>query len=121
MIVQCNRTESLDASHNAVMQGQVTLPKVSDMTREFAKHLHNVAKRLEENEETGSKRYIYVKLGEDHFRHAWNYERIASAALNRPRRRAGAWGLEYLAQKEKPRQPKPPPYKPIKLRPGELR
>jgi hypothetical protein len=39
--------------------------------------MHNVAKRLEEDEETGSKRYVYVKLGPDHFRHAFNYEAMA--------------------------------------------
>ena len=44
---------------------------------EFALHLHNVAKKLEEDEETGSKRYVYVKLGADHFRHAFNYEVMA--------------------------------------------
>jgi hypothetical protein len=43
----------------------------------FAEHLHNTAKRLEEDEETGSKRYTYVKLGPDHFRHAFNYEAMA--------------------------------------------
>ena len=47
------------------------------MIEEFAQHLHNVAKRLEEDEETGSKRYVYVKLGPDHFRHAFNYECMA--------------------------------------------
>ena len=35
------------------------------------------AKKLEEDEETGSKRYVYVKLGPDHFRHAFNYEAMA--------------------------------------------
>ena len=35
--------------------------------------MHNTAKKLQENEETGSKRYVYVKLGPDHFRHAFNY------------------------------------------------
>ena len=48
---------------------------------EFAKHLHNVAKKLDEDEETGSKRYIYVKLGVDHFRHAFNYEAMARQNL----------------------------------------
>jgi hypothetical protein len=43
----------------------------------FAVHLHNVAKKLEENTETGSRRYVYVKLGPDHFRHAFNYEAVA--------------------------------------------
>ena len=50
------------------------LPRENKMVRVFAQHLHNVAKRLEEDEETGSKRYVYVKLsGEDHFRHSFNY------------------------------------------------
>ena len=77
MTVACNRTESLDASHNEILTGQIILPKESDITREFAGHLHNVAKKLEEDEETGSKRYVYVKLGTDHFRHAYNYEAMA--------------------------------------------
>jgi hypothetical protein len=77
LTVACNRTESLDASHNEVMNGELILPKECVITREFAKHLHNVAKKLEEDEETGSKRYVYVRLGADHFRHAFNYEAMA--------------------------------------------
>jgi len=53
------------------------LPKECDIVRDFAKHLYNVAKKLEEDEITGSKRYIYVKLGTDHFRHAFTYEAMA--------------------------------------------
>ena len=74
LIVQCNRTESLDASHRQVMEQTVILPKNCEIVQEFATHMHNVAKKLEEDEETGSKRYVYVKLGPDHFRHAFNYE-----------------------------------------------
>jgi len=77
LIVSCNRTESLDASHKEVMDQSIILPKECEIIREFAKHLHNVAKKLEEDEETGSKRYVYVKLGVDHFRHAFNYEAMA--------------------------------------------
>ncbi len=77
LIVSCNRTESLDASHREVSECRVILPRESDLVREFANHLHNVAKRLEEDEETGSKYYRYVKLGADHFRHAFNYETMA--------------------------------------------
>jgi hypothetical protein len=77
LIVQCNRTESLDASHKEIMDGSIVLPKECEITQEFALHLHNVAKKLEEDEETGSKRYVYVKLGADHFRHAFNYECMA--------------------------------------------
>jgi hypothetical protein len=77
LIVSCNRTESLDASHKEIMDQSIILPKECEITKEFAQHLHNVAKKLEEDEETGSKRYIYVKLGADHLRHAFNYEAMA--------------------------------------------
>ena len=77
LIVSCNRTESLDASHREIMDSEIVLPRECKIVQDFADHLHNVAKRLEEDEETGSKRYVYVKLGPDHFRHAFNYECIA--------------------------------------------
>lgn len=77
LTVACNRTESLDASHNEIKFGQIILPKECDIVQTFAEHLHNVGKKLEEDEETGSKRYVYVRLGEDHFRHAYNYEAMA--------------------------------------------
>ena len=76
-IVKCNRTESLDASHREIMESLIMLPRECEIVKEFAQHLHNVAKKLEEDEETGSKRYVYVKLGADHFRHAFSYEVIA--------------------------------------------
>lgn len=71
--VNCNRTESLDASHNEIKMATIVLPKKCEIVETFATHLHNIGKRLIEDEETGSKRYIYVRLGEDHFRHAYNY------------------------------------------------
>jgi len=77
LTVSSNRTESLDASHNDIMSQRIYLPKECDIVREFAQHLHNMAKKLEEDEQTGSKRYTYVKLGVDHFRHAFNYETMA--------------------------------------------
>jgi len=79
LTVACNRTESLDASHQEIMQGRLILPRPCDIVQEFAAHLHSMAKKIEENEETGSKRYVYVKLGPDHFRHALNYEAMARA------------------------------------------
>ena len=80
-IVACNRTESLDASHGEIMERRLALPRRSTLVEEFAQHLHNVAKKLEEDEETGSKRYVYVKLGPDHFRHALNYEVMARQSM----------------------------------------
>ena len=81
LIVQCNRTESLDASHREIQDKTIVIPRECAITRTFAEHLHNVAKKLEEDEESGSKRYIYVKLGPDHFRHAFNYFVMARGDL----------------------------------------
>lgn len=75
--VEENRTESLDESHNMIMYGYLSLPRHSDIVEEFAKHCTNIAKRLEEDPETGSKEYNYLKLGADHYRHALNYFNIA--------------------------------------------
>ena len=80
-IVQCNRTESLDASHKQIMDKLITLPKPCEVVQDFADQMHNVAKKLEEDEETGSKRYVYIKLGDDHFRHAFNYECMARGVM----------------------------------------
>jgi hypothetical protein len=76
LIVSSNRTESLDASHNEILMNKVILPRECGVVREFAEHLHNTAKKLEEDD-NGGKRYVYVRLGPDHFRHAYNYEAIA--------------------------------------------
>jgi hypothetical protein len=77
LTVSNNRTESLDASHAEISTARITLPRYCEALQQFAEHLANVAKRLEEDDETGSKRYVYVKLGPDHFRHAFNYEAMA--------------------------------------------
>jgi hypothetical protein len=77
MTVSSNRTETLDACGNQIMEGKIVIPRKSQMVEEFALHCHNIAKRLEEDLESGSKRYVYVRLGPDHFRHALNYETMA--------------------------------------------
>jgi hypothetical protein len=69
LTITVNRTESLDASHRLVQETEVMLPRECDIVRTFASHLHNTAKKLEENEETGGKRYVYVRLG-DQMRYA---------------------------------------------------
>ena len=74
-MVQANITETLDASHRLLADGDMLLPtKSSDIIQEFAKHCHCMAKKLEEDEETGSQRYVYFRRvgGEDHYRAAFN-------------------------------------------------
>ena len=86
-IVDCNRTETLDESHKEVLDKDIVLPGECDVVREFARHLHNIAKVIEEEErkdkktgkteKTGAKFWVYKTLGEDHFRHAFNYDVMA--------------------------------------------
>lgn len=77
MTVYSNRTESLDSSHKQFSEQRVWVPRENDTVRDFAVHMHNVAKRLETDEDTGSQKYTYYRLGEDHWRHAFNYECMA--------------------------------------------
>lgn len=77
--VSGNRTESMDASHKLLAAGELILPRRSDRMEEVAKHCHNVAKKLEVQEDAkgGGSRYVYVKLGPDHYRHSINYAVMA--------------------------------------------
>jgi phage terminase large subunit GpA len=76
-IVSVNRTEALDASRAAIRQKLVTLPRRSPLLDEFARHMAADAKILEEDEDTGAKRYRYVRTGEDHFSLAFTYAWMA--------------------------------------------
>jgi hypothetical protein len=89
-IVTVDRTELCDISHSLIADSLVELPRRSGEIEEYAKELVNMAKVLEENQETGSKVYRYRKLGPDHFRHATNYYYLASkerglTSLSRPK------------------------------------
>jgi hypothetical protein len=77
-IVQENRTEALDLSRSMIREGKVVLPRRSRLVEEFAAHMANDAKRLEEDEETGAKSYRYIRTGPDHFSLAFTYECLAA-------------------------------------------
>jgi hypothetical protein len=89
MTIQINRTDALDASRAAVREKKVVLPRRVPLVEVFARHMACDAKVLEEDEETGIKRYKYVRTaGENHFSLAFTYAWIAGM----DRRRAGAYG-----------------------------
>ena len=62
----------------------MTLPRRSALVEEFARHMAADAKQLDEDEETGIKRYRYIKTGENHFSLAFTY---AWMAIYPPRQR----------------------------------
>ena len=78
-LVQINRTEIMDATHKLVTTyGRLIIPRQSPEILVFAKECCATAKRLEEDEQSGSRYYVYVKLtGNDDYRHSLNYFLLA--------------------------------------------
>ena len=77
------RTDALDASRAAILDRKVVLPREQPIVREFADHMSADAKVLEEDEETGAKRYRYIRTGADHFGLAFCYAWMAGS-VRRP-------------------------------------
>lgn len=80
-IVMVNRTESLDAGTNRIIEKQLILPQRSPMIELFAQHAANIVKVAEENKDTGERKFVYRKLAADHFRHSLNYAMIAASRV----------------------------------------
>jgi len=80
-LVKVNRTEICDGTHSLITSLSLVLPRRNEEVEVFAKQLCNIAKVLEEDQETGSREYRYRKLGEDHYRHALNYLWLASQRI----------------------------------------
>ncbi len=102
LTVVVNRTEALDASRAAVREKKIVLPAPSPMVETFARHMAADAKILEEDEQTGAKKYRYIRTGEDHFSLAFTYAWMAASE---------SWGmlewLEFMKHKEPDRRDNP--------------
>ena len=80
--VDVNRTEALDASRAIIRDKQVHLPPRSPLVDEFARHMAADAKILEEDPDTGAKKYRYVRTGEDHFSLAFTHGLMALESMS---------------------------------------
>jgi hypothetical protein len=67
----------LDKSHNLIFERRVELPRRSPEMDEFAKQACAAVKILKEDEETGSKKYLYIRRDKDDYRHALSYFNLA--------------------------------------------
>jgi len=78
-LVSVNRTDSLDASGSVIKEKKLIINKsINDsLVEEFAEQCCNLARKKEEALD-GSQRYVYIKTGPDHWRHAFNYSKIAA-------------------------------------------
>jgi hypothetical protein len=78
-IIKGNRTEICDMTHSLVTNpGGLELPRRNAEVDQFVKETCNIAKVLDEDNNSGSKIFRYKKLGPDHYRHALNYALLAS-------------------------------------------
>jgi len=82
--VEVNRTECLDASRAAIREKEVALPRRCSIIEKFAKQMTNDAKVLDEDEETGIKKYRYIRTGENHFSMAFTYAWMAISDIAVP-------------------------------------
>ena len=89
-IVQVNRTEALDAAKKGIRDAEVVLPRRIPLLEVFAEHLASDAKKLIEDEDTGSKTYKYIRTGTNHYSLAFTYDWIAS---EQERRYSGGIGI----------------------------
>jgi hypothetical protein len=82
LLVKVNRTEICDATHDlAVEFGKLELPRRNAEIDRFVTEMCNIAKVLEEDNQTGARIYRYKRLGSsrpDHYRHAMNYCLLAA-------------------------------------------
>ena len=73
-LISVRRTETMDNVHNIfTTSGRLEIPRRSLEINRYAIEMTNTAKVLQEDGITGSRRYIYTKLGADHYFHATNY------------------------------------------------
>lgn len=77
-ILTVRRTETMDKVFSAIKTpGMLELPRRNAETDQYAMEMTQTAKILEEDNTTGSRRYIYKKLGPEHYYHATNYFLLA--------------------------------------------
>ena len=73
-----NRTEALDMSRAAIRERHLVLPRRQPIVEQFARHMTCDAKVLDEDEDTGIKKYRYIRTGANHFSMAFTYCWLAS-------------------------------------------
>lgn len=76
-IIAVNRTEICDETHYLYSKMQILIPRKTPEIEVYAEEMCNIAKVLEEDEFTKSRKYKYKSLGPDHYRHATNYFKLA--------------------------------------------
>lgn len=75
--VSVDRTEIHNSLTRMVHGTKIALPRQDDDIKGFAKHLFNMARKTEKDDDTGSVRQVWKKTGADHWRHSACYMLMA--------------------------------------------
>jgi len=103
--LRVNRTEALDSVHSVLTSpGRIILPRRCGELDEFAKELQASARVIEEDS-LGGRRFVWRKLGADHFFHSMAYCLLAATQIavfqdDSP----GSWKIRYLRGLEQENQ-----------------
>jgi hypothetical protein len=95
--VSVNRTECFDESHRWLTSANLILPAICNDVEELAQHCSNVAKIKDVNERTGQVKYVWDnRYGEDHYRHALHYLKLALRRVGEVPEGGPRWGLSAV-------------------------
>lgn len=85
MEVTANRTATMDAAYAEIAQGlkRVELPPQAQFVEQFFYQMCTAVRIWDPDGNKGAGRYVWTETGEDHYRHADVYERIAAQILER--------------------------------------
>jgi hypothetical protein len=95
-IVKANRTEIFDETHRLVTKGFLEIPERTSEIDEFAIQLCNTAKVYDTDDITGSQKCVYRKQGDEHYRNALNYFKLACRKIGRVQRSGGSGRQEKV-------------------------
>ena len=81
--VKVNRNDIFDETHRLVTEGFLEIPEKTAEIEIFANQVCNAAKVYEEDSITGSQKCVYRKMGDEHYRNALNYFKLACRRVGR--------------------------------------
>lgn len=81
--VKVNRNEIFDETHRLVTDGFLEIPEKTSEIENFAVQVCNAAKSYKTDDITGSRECVYRKMGDDHYRNALNYFKLACKRIAR--------------------------------------
>ena len=81
--INTDRTISLDVSQNLIKKQKIKLPKNLELYPDFINHCKNLSRVIKKDSTESNVKIEYIRVGDDHLRHAFNYANIARHIFDR--------------------------------------